>query len=586
MRSRGLARVSSLGAFSALLLCISAGRVAAFSVRSEVDAQKIGLQDQLQLTITVEGADAPEVPLPALTNLQVVGGPFQSTQVSIVTGRMSQSRSFTYVLQPKAVGKAEIGPVKASDQTAPAIPVEIVAGSVRPAQPQRRPGLPGIDPFATDPFANDPFGDPFERMFGRRRGRTTEPKVLVEAVPSRSRLHVGEPLALTYYLYTQASVSDVQPKEALQYGGFWVEDLEGPQTKGETATLGGESYRRFPLLRKLLFPTRSGAVTLPAAGFRIHLASQGFFDSGGTVDRTTKPLTITVDPLPDSPGFSGAVGRFTASASLDRDVVALGEAATLRFRVEGTGNLKWIDKAPTLVASGAKVFPPQTKSDLRTTTEGVTGSRTWEFVVVPQTSGTVEIPPLAFSWFDPAAGKIVSSETKPLSLRVEGGTVAAGVPAGLPPAVASAGTGALPLRSDLDLRPAARIALGSRGLVVLLGAGLLFHAGLWGAERLRDLARRRPRHASSSRSLRAALRDLERAGADGLTKEQAAGLVEKALHEAFGEMGDHDESERARAVRELLDEVHFVRYAPQLGDYSDKIRTLAERGAAAVRKWA
>jgi hypothetical protein len=564
----------------ALPLLLAAQVAAAFAVRSEVDARRLGVQDRVQLTITTEGSDAPDqVPLPALTNLALVGGPFQSTQVSIVNGRMSQSRSFTYVLQPRAVGKAEVGPLRAGDQSAPAIPIEVVAGSIRAAEPQRR----------SDPFGADPFADPFEDFFGRRRarGRAVEPKVLVEASVSRTRLRVGEPLVLTYFLDTQASVGDLQPKDAPQYAGFWAEDLERPQTgpSGEGVTIGGESYRRFPLMRKLLFPTKAGTLTLPAASFRIGLARQGFFDAGGVVERATKPVTITVDPLPDAPGFSGAVGRFTASAALDREVVPLGEAATLRFRVQGTGNLKWIDKGPELAASGAKVYPPQTKSELRTTPEGVTGSRTWEFVVVPETSGTVEIPALPFSWFDPAAGAIVTTQTKPLTLRVEGGTAAAGIPQ-LPTSTASGrASGALPLRSGLDLGASA-LALSSRTLALLVGLGLALHAGLWGADRLRTVARRGEGHTASSRSVRAAVRDLERAGKDGLSKEQAAALIEKALHEAFGEIAEHDESERARAVRAILDEVHFVRYAPQLGDYSDKIRALAARGAGVVRRWA
>jgi hypothetical protein len=39
------------------------------------------------------------------------------------------------------------------------------------------------------------------------------------------------------------------------------------------------------------------------------------------------------------------------------------------------------------------------------------------------------------------------------------------------------------------------------------------------------------------------------------------------------------------AARALLQEVHFIRYAPQLGDYSDKIRDLAARAADLVRRW-
>jgi ATP-dependent exoDNAse (exonuclease V) alpha subunit len=86
--------------------------------------------------------------------------------------------------------------------------------------------------------------------------------------------------------------------------------------------------------------------------------------------------------------------------------------------------------------------------------------------------------------------------------------------------------------------------------------------------------------------VRAALKDIERAGREAASKEQAAGLVEKALHEAFGEVPDDDDSERARALRALLDDARFVRYAPQLGDYSDKVKDLAARAAEAVRRWA
>jgi hypothetical protein len=560
-------------AAAALLLSAAAAR-ADFTLRSEVDAKKIGVQDQLQLTITLEGSGAPdEVPLPALVNLDLVAGPYSSSQISIVNGSMSQSRTLTYVLQPRAAGKAEVGAVHAAGQTAPAIAIEVVQGQAKPRERQR-----------PDPFARDPFGDPLDQIFGQRRTTRSETaRVQMEVQPSRTRLHVGEPLVLTYWLYTQASVADLQFKEAPQFAGFWVEDLEREKTPpaGEAATLEGQSYRRFPILRKLLFPTKAGTLTIPPSVFRIGIARTGFFDSGGTIERPTKPVTITVDPLPDAPGFSGAVGRFKASATLDRDSVPLGEAATLRFRVEGTGNLKWVDRAPELKLAGAKVFPPQTKSDLRTTETGVSGSRSWEFVVVPETSGAVLIPPLAFSYFDAAAGRIVSAETAPLTLRVEGGTAASAAPAASPSLRA---TGALPLRSDLDR--AAGWTPGARLVAGLFGIGLLLHAGLFGVGLRRGGGSPGGGGGASSRSVRAALRELERVPREALSKEQAAALVEKALDEAFGGMAESDDSERARAVRALLDDVRFVRYAPQLGDYSEKVKDLAVRAAEAVRRWA
>jgi hypothetical protein len=80
---------------------------------------------------------------------------------------------------------------------------------------------------------------------------------------------------------------------------------------------------------------------IPASSISIGLARQTVFDNGGVV-APCWPVTVTVKAIPDEPGFSGA-GRFKASArSTGRP--SLGEAATLRFRVEGTGSLKWIDR--------------------------------------------------------------------------------------------------------------------------------------------------------------------------------------------------------------------------------------------------
>jgi hypothetical protein len=557
-------------------------RAADGTIRSEVDARKVGVEDQVQLTITLEGGGAlsEEAPLPSLTNLKLVGGPSLSTQISFVNGRMSQSRTWVYVVQPLAVGRAEVGAVKArfgaAEETAPAIPIDVVSGSVKPRAPAHRP----VDPFGR--------GDPFEDFFGGRRERApaAEPRLLVEAAPSRQSLHVGEPLLLTYYLYTQTNVTGMQFSEEPQYAGFWAEDIERPEIPaGEAATVEGIPYRRFPIRVKLLFPTRAGKITIPAAILKITVPRQSFFDSGAVVQRPIRAVTVDVLPIPEEPGFSGAVGRFRATAALDRPSLAIGEAATLRFKVEGTGNLKWIDRGPEVTVPGARVFPPQTKSDLKAGPSGISGSRTWEFVVVPQTAGTLEVPSLAFSFFDPKAGKVIKSETPSLPLRVEGGAAAALLPAPLPGPVAGRREGTMPLRTDLDPSPFARFALPGRTVALGAGAVLLLHAFLWAGPRLLEGRRRSAGRTAAPRSLRRALAELDRAGRGGMSKEAAAGLIEKILHETLV-VNDGDESERARALRQVLDEVHQLRYAPQLGDYSEKVRELAGRAGEVVRRWA
>jgi len=550
-----------------------AGRAGADNLRAEVDARKIGIQEQVVLTITVEGSSLPEeVDRPAFTNLRVVGIPSTSTQVSLVNGRMSQSRSWTYVLQPAAVGSAEVGAVRVRLQsgeysTAP-IPIEVVPGAVKPAPAPR----------SQDPFGEDPFG-----ML--RSQRPAEPMLFVEAKPSRSSLYVGEPLLLTYYLYTRTSVSSLQFTGAPEFNGFWAEDLQQPgQPTDEPATVEGVPYHRFAVMKKLLFPTRSGRLVIPSAMLSIGIPPQGFFDNGGTVQRATKAVFIEVKPIPEESGFSGAVGKFEASASVDRPSLALGEAATLRFKVEGAGNLKWIDRGPELSVPGAKVFPPQVKSNLEVKPGGITGSRTWEFVVVPQTAGTLEVPSLAFSYFDPEARSIVKSATKPLTLEVRGGVPGAVTPAPMSgPGIAQRG-GPLPLRTDLERPPRWAASIPGRWVGFAALGVLLLHGLLWGGDALGRLARASSPVAAPA-GVRSALGELKRVGREGMSKEAAAGLIEKTIHRVFGAM-DGDETERARAVRTLLEEVQAVRYAPQLGDYSERLRELATRAGDVVRKWA
>lgn len=554
------------------------------TVRSEVDARKIGLQDEVSLTITLEGSP-PEgneaVGVPPLQNLRVVGGPSVSTQVTFINGVVSQSKAYTYRLQALASGRAEVGAVRlklaGGEKTAPPIAIEVVPGRLLPDAERRQRGT------LSDPFDEDPF----QRFFGRRRPRS-EPKILVEASPSRTRLHVGEPLLLTYYLYTQESVTDLKFTTPPQYAGFWSEDLEGPESPpgGEAATIEGENYRRFAMTRKLLYPTRAGKLTIGAATARLGLP-RGFFDGAAAVDRSTKAIDVTVDPLPADPDFFGAVGRFRVSASLDRSSLDLGEAATVRFQVAGTGNLKWIDRAPGLSVAGAKVYPPQAKSDLKPGPAGIEGTKTWEFVVVPETSGTLEIPALPFTYFDPSTETIARARTTPLALQVAAGPGPSQSVGAASRAAPAQTRGALALRSDLELPVRSLPVPGGRAVAWALVVALALHGGLWAGFRLAE--RRVPAAGRASRrpSVRSALRDLGRAGRGDMSKEAAAALIERTMHDVFGSIADGAATgQRELAAREVLQEVHFIRYAPQLGDYTEKIRAAAARAADVVRRWA
>jgi hypothetical protein len=561
--------------------------------RADADVTRIGLDDQVQLTITIEGRLfnlKGEVSLPELENLKLLAGPSLSTQFSLVNGSASQSRSYLYVLQPVHVGTARIGPSRAviddrERSTAP-ITLEVVQGRVVQRQPP------------PDPFAGFRGQDPLDTLFGAGRAPRRDAKLFIEADTDRTTLYVGEPLLLTYNLYTQTAVSGIQLDRPPELQAFWVEELGHERNpRGEQAEREGETFQRFPVLRRLLFPTRPGSLVIPAAGFKVSVPQASFFGPipGGDamVARTTRSIPIIVKALPAAPGFAGAVGRFRATTTIDRSTLAVGEAATVRFRVEGTGNLKWIDKGPDLAVAGAKVYPPQPKPEFKVTSQGLVGSLTWEYVVVPETAGAHEVPPLSFAYFDPQMSRLERDTTSAIPFVVaaagqQSATVVAGGATGTAGGnLAPRGQPHLALRSGADTVGRALPGLTPVALAWVFGLVVLGHGALlaWPTLRLRRGS------GSSARgvSARHALAEIAKARRSGTTKEGAAMAIERALAGLFGELDERPadtDGERERELKGILRDLRFLRFAPQLGDYSEKVAEVAARATAAVRRWA
>ena len=541
------------------LLLASVSEAQQGSVRTDVDARKMGVDDVVTLSIVLEGEAASlDVAMPSLRNLRVVGGPSTSTQISFVNGAMSRQTSLSLVLRPEKTGTAEIGPVSVQGYPpTAAITIDVVQGAIRPARP-------------ADPFAGDPFGgrDPFEEIFGRpqRRQPANQGKLFVEATLSRPAARVGEPILVTYYVYTQISLTGVEFAEAPKYPGFWAEEVERSRndSSGENTAVQGEPYLRYPVLERVLFPTRTGLLEIPEARLRL-VPSGGAFGIAAPIERSTRVLKVKVDPLPDGVPAEAAVGTYQVVASADRTSVLLGDALTFRFQVKGRGNLKWIDAAPNLAIDGVRVFPPRVVSDLKTTRQGIEGSKTWEFVIVPDKVGSHEIPSISFPYFDPQSQAMKTGVTDAIAFVV---TDAAATPSSGSP---KKPTGSIALRADLD-EPQRDLAPMAIGLALLtLGA----QAYVW---------RRRPTsvvaHGRNKGAIQTALRELRDESLIQGTKERAATRIQGAIDSVFGPRAEWPTDDLGDRLRSLADDLEFLRFAPQLGSYEAKLKEVRERATA------
>jgi len=539
----------------ALLLGASLALAQGGAVRTEVDARKIGVDDVVTLSIVLEGdAASLDAALPSFRNLRIVGGPSTSTQISFVNGSMSRQKTLSFALRAEKTGSAEVGAVSVQGYPpTAAITLDVVPGAIRPAQQPQ-----------------DPFGgrDPFEEFFGRPRRPQpqTQGKVFVEAILSRPAARVGEPILVTYFVYTQVSLSGVEFAEAPKYPGFWAEEIDRSRddSKGENTVVQGEPYLRYPVLERLLFPTRTGLLEIPEARLRL-IPAGGAFGVAAPVERGTKLLKVNVASLPNGTPEGSAVGTYEVESSVDRANLALGDALTFRFKIKGRGNLKWVDAAPELAIPGARIFPPRATSDLKTTRQGIEGSKTWEFVIVPEKEGAYEIPSIPFSSFDPATQSVRTARTQPIPVVV--GAATASLPAQAPRNT----TAPVSLRADLD-HPETDPWKATGALVLLSVAA---QAYVW---------RRRPSvQAAHGRNKAAVDKALGELRSDSLlvgTKERAAARIAGALETVFGARAEWPSDDTGDRLRSLSEDLEFLRFAPQLGSYEAKLKEVRDRAVA------
>lgn len=197
----------------------------------------------------------------------------------------------------------------------------------------------------------------------------------------------------------------------------------------------GRNYYVVVLKQTFLYPQRSGKITIGKGTFdavvqiptqqKVRSIFDDFFDAYQNVNKEliSPAVTIDVKPLPSGKpaSFSGAVGSFTMSASINSDRVKANEAITIKVKISGNGNLKLIKNPEVHFPNDFDVYDPKVENDIRTTAAGVSGTKTIEYMAIPRYAGDFEIPAISFSYFDPKAGTYKTLTSEAYRLHVEKG---------------------------------------------------------------------------------------------------------------------------------------------------------------------
>ena len=597
------------------------------SVTAEVNRTRVTIDETLILTISVSGSDLGDVPKPELPDMQsfsVIGSTSSSsTSFNLVNGTLSSSSSvrFIYQLKPRktgtlVIGSAELAYDGITHETTP-VSIEVTQGASGPAPPGgTRAAPPGGPPTSPASPLQDATAVP-----------ELEEAVYIRTTLDKKRVYLGEQVTVTYTLYTRLGLSNARYDEVPSYTGFWLEELfSAHHLDFMEEIIAGKRYAIARLREVALFPTVTGELKIEPLSMICDVQGErsrrSLFDSFlndpfDTFYSTTRQIrvtsgeqTVTVLPLPVEgrpAGFSNAVGDFSLKAMVDQTTTEVNQPVTLTIVLAGEGNLKTVEDPALPPLDYFREYQSGNKAEYGSDGSRISGTKTWEHVLIPTLPGDHAIASLSFPFFNPDADAYRVATTDPVTITV------------LPPTGEQAAVVDMPrktvvrqIREDIQYIKPETVFLGDQGEVLFRSSWyLLMHAlpvvvilaavfYRSHAHRLQSdagYARRRRARGNAFGELRQSKEWLDQGALDqaftgisnalyGYVADKfnlpTAGLTSPRVVELLGERGVEDDT--ADLVRDCLDACDMARFAPTAltPEHTEDILGKARKGIESI----
>lgn len=386
---------------------------------SAPDAVVVG--DQFRLSYTVTTQKVKDFRAPSIKGFDVLMGPSRSQQSStqIVNGNVTSTSSitFTYILMANTAGEYTIGGASiVADGN------QMVSNSVK------------IKVLPQDQNSNGGQGGSSAHSSGTS---VSDQDLFITATASKTNVFEQEAFVLTYKIYTRESNLQLNNAKLPDFKGFHSQEIEMTTNARWTPEhYRGRNYYTTVYRQFVLFPQQSGKLYIDPAQFQMTIGKpvqsddpfDAFFNGGSNVIEikksiATPKIAINVSPLPAGKpaDFSGGVGEFTVSSSINSKELKTNDAITIKLVISGTGNLKLISNPEIKFPEDFEVYDPKVDNQVRLTREGLTGNRVIEYLAIPRHVGTYKIPGVSFSYFDIRSKSYKTLKTEEYVVNIEKG---------------------------------------------------------------------------------------------------------------------------------------------------------------------
>ena len=396
-----------------LLLFFLIGATAAYAqdedaveFETKLSKEKLGINERLRVEFTMN-EDGDNFTPPDFEGFRVLMGPFQTIGSSWVNGVRSYSKTYSYTLAPTERG---IFTIKQASI--------VINGKTYKTTPKKVEVTAAVDKPSDQMTADD----------------IAAQNLHLVAEVSKGNPYLNEAISVVYKLYVSPSinVSNFRPLDNPTYNNFWSQDIPVSSYNVKNGTYEGKSYRYVILKRVVLYPQKSGALEIEPLSLDVTLEvptnRRDFFgqpvytQTNKTVSAGRRTILVKALPTQGQPDdFSGAVGSFRFNVSTSKKTLKATESLQAIVEVEGKGNLK-LFQLPALEMPGSlEVYEPEYNESVRTTLSGMQGKVSNNYTVVPSFKGKYPIPPISFSYFDPADATYKTLTSQEINIDVTSG---------------------------------------------------------------------------------------------------------------------------------------------------------------------
>lgn len=385
-----------------------------------------------KVVFTLENGNGSGFKAPSFEGFRVLSGPNQSSSYQWVNGKTTQSLSIYYYLQALQEGDLVIGPAQISVDNqilkTESIKVSVKKGSSNSNNTANN--------NSNNNKSNNNSSNTNTNTNNENWKNQAKDQLFVKVYTDKAKPYVGEQIFLYAKLYQRVNTYGTQITKMPEFNGFWKQEIEVDQDAWQNENIDGVPYQTLVIGKFALFPQREGSFTIEPMEMQsiimiseptvrnfmgFQMQTMGYRQEEYNFKSTSLKIEVQALPEEGKPlSFNGAVGKFELKTSLDKEEVDLGEAINFKAIISGTGNIMAVSEPSIDFPKNLEIYDPQTSENISKRNNYINGSKTYEYLIVPEAPGSFTLPSFEFSYFDLESKSYKTLNSERYNIRVKG----------------------------------------------------------------------------------------------------------------------------------------------------------------------